>query len=49
MSFLHFYRIVITKPYLKLELKVFPQKGEKKRKFKLVPPSEKPFTREFKF
>ena len=33
MSFLHFYRIVITKPYLKLELNVFPQKREKKRKF----------------
>ena len=49
MSFVHFYRIVITKPYLKLELKVFPQKREKRRKFKLVPPSENPFTLEFTF
>ena len=37
MSFLHFYRIVITKPYLKLELNVFPQKREKKAKILISP------------
>ena len=48
-SFLHFHRFVVTYPYLKLEPEVFPQKREKRRKFKLVPSSEKPFTLEFKF
>ena len=43
MSFLHFYRIVITKPYLKLELNVFPQKREKKAKILISPTFWKAF------